>query len=329
MSAPNPNRVLALANGFRESRIILTAYEIKLFDCIESGRTSVSDVSTELKTDPRATRILLDALTSIELLIKTGDAYTNAPETKEFLVSSSPKYMFGLMHTVNLWETWSSLTSVVRSGKCLPRNPINERGDSWLNAFIDAMHWRAASTAPTIVKMIGVNGVTKVLDLGGGSGAFAMEFARANPAVHAVVYDLPNVVPIAQKYISAEMMSERVSTQFGDYHVDELGDGYDLAFLSNVIHSNSHDENQRIIHKCFGALNGGGRIVLQDFVLEESRTSPVHAALFAINMLVGTEQGDSYTMAEISGWLSNAGFVNINRLDTPFGSALISAVKKA
>jgi cyclopropane fatty-acyl-phospholipid synthase-like methyltransferase len=159
------------------------------------------------------------------------------------------------------------------------------------------------------------------LDVGGGSGAYAIAFAQAQPGLEVVVFDLPNVVPLTQGYVAAAGLSDRITTQSGDYNVNELGAGFDLAFLSAIIHANSPEQNRALLVRCARALNPGGQVVIQDFIMDEDRTTPAFGALFALNMLVGTSGGDTYTEAEVNGWLEACGFTDFRRMEVASGMA--------
>ncbi len=154
-----------------------------------------------------------------------------------------------------------------------------------------------------------------------------MAFVRAKAGISATVFDLPNVVSLTQKYVEQEGLADKVKTVGGDYMVDDLGSGFDLVFLSAIIHSNSVEENRKLIRKCAQALNPNGQVVVQDFIMDEDRTSPAHGALFALNMLVGTEAGDTYTESEVRRWMEEAGLSNLIRKDTHFGATLIMSRK--
>ena len=204
---------------------------------------------------------------------------------------------------------------------------INEKGDNWLESFIAAMHDRAHRHASSVVAMIDLSRVSRILDVGGGSGAYAMAFMRAKDGLRAMVFDLPNMVPLTQKYIAEEGLSDKVGTVVGDYHTDDLGSGFDLVFLSAIIHSNSPKQNQALIDKACRALNPGGKLVIQDFIMDEDRTTPAFGAFFALNMLVGTEAGDTYTEREVQRWMGEAGLTNIHRKDTEIGTTLMIGEK--
>jgi len=185
------------------------------------------------------------------------------------------------------------------------------------------MHARARHNAPAVVGHLDLSGVSCVLDVGGGSGAFSMAFVCARDGIRATVFDLPNVVPLTRDYVAREGLADRIDTAVGDYNVDLLGEGFDLVFLSAIIHSNSPAENRRLLWKCAAALEPDGQVVVQDFIMDDDRISPPFGALFALNMLVATEAGDTYTESEVRSWMEEAGLSAIARQDTAFGTTLV------
>ena len=166
-----------------------------------------------------------------------------------------------------------------------------------------------------------------MLDIGGGSGVYAMQFVEKNPLNKATVFDLPEIIPITKKYIDNEGLSQQFDFIAGDYNKDDWGMGYDMTFLSAIVHINSFNENQILVKKCYDSLNKNGIIVIQDHVMSEMRTEPYAGALFALNMLVGTENGDTYAESEIRAWLSHSGFLEIIRVET-FNNAMIIGRKR-
>jgi predicted O-methyltransferase YrrM len=156
-----------------------------------------------------------------------------------------------------------------------------------------------------------------MLDLGGGSGACSIAFARANPELRAEVLDLPDVVPITQSYVQRAGLSDRITARAGDMLTSPLGEGYGLILLSAICHMFSPEENRALFRRAHAALAPGGRLAIQDFILEPDKTSPRFAALFALNMLVGTRAGSSYSEPEYEAWLRDAGFREIKRVRLP------------
>jgi predicted O-methyltransferase YrrM len=320
---------MEFANAFRASRVLLTAFELDIFTILESREKSSHDAAKQIGTNQRATDRLLNALAALGLLKKKNGKFSNTTVASKFLVRGKPGYMGGLAHTVNLWDSWSTMTEAVKEGtSVLGRKPVNDRGGQWLDAFITAMHMRAKQQAPVIASMLDFSGVSKVLDVGGGSGAFSFAFVNVKKDLNAVVFDLPSVIPLTRKYIESEGFSGKVDTVIGDYLKDNLGSGYDMIFLSAIIHSNSPEENKLLFKKSVNALNPNGQLVVVDYIMNDDRTEPALGALFALNMLVGTKAGDTYTESEVLSWMDETGFVNIVRKDTEFGTSLVIGRKK-
>jgi cyclopropane fatty-acyl-phospholipid synthase-like methyltransferase len=325
-----PESIREYINHFQKSRILLSAFELDIFSVLDKAPKTSAEVAKKIKADTRATDRLMNAAVALGFLEKKNSKFQNTKETSAYMVKGKPGYMSGLMHTISLWQTWSTLTESVRKGKSVFQRPktINNRDTFWLEAFIGAMHYRAAKQAQEIVAKVDMKGVKKVLDVGGGSGAFAMAFAKAGKDVNATVFDLPNVTPITLKYIYADKMITKVDTSSGDYNTDPLPKGYDIIFLSAVIHINSYKGNVALIKKCAASLNKGGRVIIQDHVMNEDRTTPPGGAIFALNMLVGTEEGDTYTEKEMREWFEKAGMKFEKRIETFMGNALVIGRKK-
>ena len=320
--------ILKVAMGYQASRVLLTGVELGVFTVIGDGETTSADVAAALHTDPRATDRLLNALSALGFLTKQDGRVRNSAAARQFLVRTSPGYMAGLGHTSSMWRTWSGLSDSVRTGQPAMGNVINDRGGDWLEPFIAAMHYRAARQADPIVGVLDLSHVERVLDVGGGSGAFAMAFARREPGLRAVVFDLPNVLPLTRRYIEEAGFSSRVTTVVGDFNTDPLPGGFDLIFLSAIVHGNSAKENAALIGKCAAALNPGGRVAIVDWVMDDERVQPTTGAMFALNMLVGTGAGDTFTESEIRGWFVGADLTTVARQSTPFGTDIMTATKE-
>lgn len=315
--------ILELANAFQRSRVLLTAYELGLFTVINDEWRTSAEVAEAIDTDARATDRLMNALTALGFLEKRDGRFTNSPAAARFLVKGRPEYMAGLAHTARLWQTWSGLTRAVRTGTGAVGDEVNQRGEDWLRAFIGAMHWRARQMADGLVALLDLTGASRVLDVGGGSGAFSMAFVRARQGISAVVFDVPNVVPLTKNYVESAGYGAQISTLVGDYRHDDLPRGFDLVFLSAIVHANSAAENRGLIRKCAAATDPGGQVVVADQIMNEDRTAPLMGAMFALNMLVSTGAGDTYTESEVRGWMEEAGLRNVTRKDTPFNNTLV------
>ena len=323
----NPNTIREFAASFQKSRILLSGIELDIFTNINESGTTSNQIANHLHLNERACERLLNALVSLGFLTKKNHLFFNTADSFAFLSKKSSDYSAGLMHLNHLWNTWSNLTQVVKTGKSAHPAEINERGEEWLFAFIDAMHDRAKKQAPQQLANIDLSEVESILDIGGGSGAYSMEFVSKKPEIAAIVFDLPGVVPITKRFINKEGFSDKIKTHAGDYTTDDLPKGFDLVFLSAIIHSNSLEINKELIKKCYNSLNRNGKIVIQDWIMNNDRTQPASGAVFAINMLVGTEAGDCFTDQEATEMLNAAGFKNISRTEFETGLSQITARK--
>jgi len=189
------------------------------------------------------------------------------------------------------------------------------------------MHARAGKQAPEVASVIDLKKTHKVLDVGGGSGAFSFAMIRNNPDIEATVFDLPNIIPLTLNYIAISGFSGQVNAIAGDYLADNLGSGYDLVFMSAIIHINSAEENLLLIRKGAEALNPGGQLIILDHIMTDDRTEPFVGAIFALNMLVGTFHGDTYTGNEIESWMKLAGLSETRCQTTPSGIQLFTGLK--
>ena len=172
--ALTPDDIRRTAYDFQQSRVLLTAFELGLFTALGNERKTSSEMAEEMGANPRALDRLMNTLTGMDLLRKEDDLFGNTDASLRLLVQGQPEYMAGLMHTVNLWSTWSTLTEAVSKGTAVAHRDVNDRGADWLTSFIAAMHARAVIQAPSVIAQLDLSGVSRVLDVGGGSGAYAM-----------------------------------------------------------------------------------------------------------------------------------------------------------
>jgi SAM-dependent methyltransferase len=313
--------------AFMESRLLLTAIELDVFNAVGSGATA-AEVAARLKTHPRATEMLLNALVATELLGKSGERFANTEATAKYLTNASPDdSRLASMHLVGLWNSWSTLTDCVREGTSVIRARGGERDAEQTRAFIAAMHKNASAHAAPLVAHLDLTGVRRVMDLGGGSGAYAIAMARKSPDLAITVFDLPTVVPLTEGYIAEAGLSGKIKTQAGDMAKDELGADYDLIWVSAICHMWGPDENLDLFRRIHRALAPGGRLIVQDFILDDAKTAPRMAAVFALNMLVNTRAGSSYSRREYEQWMKAAGFAAVEHQPLPGPTGLMIGKK--
>ena len=317
-----PESLSALARGFMDSRVFLTAAELDLFTLLADGPLSLEQAAAARGADRRALAILLDALTAMGLLEKSDGRWATPPSLAPLLTSRSERSLLPLaLHSVNLWDRWSRLTETVAGTR-----PV--AGDGWTRSFIGAMHAIAAPQADAIVAAVGAGSARRLLDVGGGPATYTLAFLRAAPGLRATLFDLPEVVELARENATRAGLVDRVDLVAGDLRTDALPGGHDLAFVSAIVHMLGPAGNVALFRKVHDALLPGGRIVLRDHVMSPDRTAPRAGALFAVNMLVGTKDGGTFTLEELSAWLEEAGFARPRLLrDGERMDALVEAVR--
>lgn len=287
-----------LWRGFWVSRLILTANNMQLFDILDDAPKNAKQVANELKLDKRACEFILNAFVSIDFMLKKAGKYQNTEFANHYLVTKSPFYQGEILkHANSLWENWSQLDQAVKNGQ------VENVATCATDVFIKCMHKIASFKLKPVFSNIDFTGISTVLDLGGGSGAYALEFARRGYEV--TFLDSLEVLQTAQKLFS-DLNESKVNFIANDFILHKFSNKFDLIFISQLIHYYSPEQNIKLLKKCKKILNPGGKIVIHDFYIDNNKTSPSENVLFSINMLVENKGGGCYSAAEIKEWLQVA-----------------------
>jgi SAM-dependent methyltransferase len=306
--------IFAIARAFMRSRIILTAAELDLFTAIEEGCTTANKIAEKSGLDQRALTRVLDCLVTFDILDKKGEAYSLAESGASFSSKHPASSLPMLLHMSHLWHGWSDLTKIVQHGTDSKHHAPTPMDPESRKSFIGAMHVIGRTLSEDIAGSLDLSGFKKLLDIGGGSGTYTAAFLKQKPGLRGVLFDLPDVIPMARERLYAEGLGDRVELIAGDFYADELPRGCDLALLSAIIHQNGSEQNMELYGKIFRALEPGGMLLIRDHIMDDSRTKPPEGALFAINMLVNTRHGDTYSFAEVKDELMGAGFSEVKML---------------
>jgi len=307
-----PESILGLSRRFMESRILLTAAELDLFTLLAKGPLASPEVSERLRISARGAAILLDALVPMGLLQKRDGRYACPAEVSAALSKdSSASVLPAVLLSVGGWRRWSELTEIVRAGGPQARPGLSAIDPNEVATFAGAMHAIAARLAPAVAAAVNPAGARRLLDIGAALGAYAQAFLEAAPGLRATLFDLPPVIEMARERFAGTDLARRMTFVGGDFYRDELPAGHDLALLSAIIHQNSREQNVELYRKAYRALVSGGRLVIRDHVMSPDHTRPAGGALFAVNMLVVTAGGSTYSIDEIREDLAAAGFERI------------------
>ncbi|MEI7900941.1 MAG: methyltransferase [bacterium] len=314
----NGTAVLDLVRGFQPSCVVIAGAELDVFTLLHARPMNAAQLACRIKGDLRATAVLLDALAALGLLDKASGnkpLYRVPPAVADVLTETGSQNMLGMVrHQGNCLRRWGQLADVVLRGKPATRRPSIRGAGGDLAAFIRAMHEISEPMAMPLIASLGPLKFTHLLDLGGASGTWTIPFLRLNPEARATIFDQPDVMPMARRLMKQAGLSGRVRLVPGDFLRNALPAGADLAWVSAIIHQNSRAQNRTMFAKVFSALAPGGRILIRDIVMAPARTRPAGGALFAVNMLVATPGGGTFTFDELREDLSSAGFRKVKCL---------------
>lgn len=327
----NEEKLMELSAAFTKSRVLLSAADLDIFSKLSAGPATVEALCRKEGWNPRALTILLDALSALGIVQRSAEGgYGMDRRLASILAKGGNSSILPMIvHRARMWESWSELTDMVtRKDEKPPSTVKRQRSPQEMEAFIGAMHVVGRKMAETIAASVDLSGFTRLLDVGGGSGTYTIAFLKRAPQMTATIFDRPEVVEMARRRLTEEGFSNRVDLVAGDYNIDEMPLTHDVALLSAVIHINSREGNRDLMGRICRALNPGGMILVRDYVMDESRTFPQEGAMFAVNMLVATTKGNSYTFSEIKEDLEAAGFHEVRMLrDGPDMGQLVTAVK--
>ncbi|MBW2249461.1 MAG: SAM-dependent methyltransferase [Deltaproteobacteria bacterium] len=309
----NPGSLLQLSGQYWATCTLHAAVKLDVFTAIGDQQIAGGDIAQNLNVNKEGVTRLLNALIAMNLLEKSDDKYSNVPEGITFLSKDSPGYIGHIItHHHHLVDSWSQLDQAVKTGMPV-RARVSDTSPEWRESFLMGMFNIAMSMAPSLADKIDLSGRRHLLDLGGGPGTYAIHYCLKNPGLKATVYDFPTTRPFAEKTIEKFGLTDRIDFIDGNYVKEGIEGLYDVAWLSHILHGEGQKDCQRIIEKTVSALEPGGMIIVHDFILNNKMDGPLFPALFSLNMLLGTSDGQSYSEKQITGMLSEAGVNEIRR----------------
>ena len=320
MNEMNFSQLMSLASGHVEARIVQTAVELRIFDALGDKPKSAEAISQALGLEAKATELLLNALTAINLLEKQAILFSLADVSKQYLLSSSPRYVGGMIHfDASLWSYWEKLEQALRSGKAVRLPNMYQDVAAETETFINGMDSlvKARGDADVLATAIEWNGVHTLLDIGSGPATYPIALCRRFAKLNATIFDLPATLKITERFVRDAGLSSRINLVAGDYHADPIPGNYDVIFLSNIIHGENEERNAELVGKLAASLNSAGRLIIKDHILDGSRANPPVGAVFSLLMLLTTDDGRCYSLGEITAWMNNAGLNRLQQIDLP------------
>ncbi|MFE6690611.1 methyltransferase [Streptomyces sp. NPDC057743] len=319
-----PTSLMQLATGFWSFKTYAGAIEIGLFNLLANGRElTVEEVSAGLGIAHRPADLLLAGCASLGLLDKSGTRYRNSAPAEEFLVEGRPYYFGGFVRYLDRREypAWQHITEILRTNRPTTWTPGTQQSlfdtedPQTLQLFWDCMYSISTFTARALAGVYDFTRHKRLLDVGGGAGAFPIELCRTFGHLSATVFDLPPVCDLARQKITDATLDDTIDVVPGDFLRDaELPPGHDAIILSMILHDWDEETGRTLLRKCRAALPPGGAVLICELLLNDERTGPPAAALMGMNMLVETEGGKNYSAAEYRSWLREAGFARVEVL---------------
>lgn len=328
-----PDRIAQMAWGYAPPLILEAAIRHRVFDALDEGPKTLGALCQATGASERGLAAIVNALVGLGLLAKDGEgALALTPESSAFLVSGRPGYLGGLIRhsSEDLIPKWLHLNEVVARGG--PVAAVNQQpeGTEFFEKFVNdifPMSYPAAQDLAHYLRLDLVSGEVNVLDLAAGSGVWGIALAQSAPQVRVCAVDWPGVLQVTRKNAEKFGFADRFSFRAGDLREADFGAGYQVATLGHILHSEGVERSRALLAKTFNALAPGGTIAIAEFLVNADRTGPVNGLIFAVNMLVNTDSGGTYSFEEIAGWLGEAGFVEARTLTSRGPSPLILANK--
>ena len=330
--APTPERLMQLAWGYAPPLILEAALNYRVFDLLDKAPQAIGELATQSGASVRGLTAIVNALVGLKFLVKRGDRYALTPESAAFLVSTKPAYYGGFFRHLmrQVLPHWIHLTESVGTGRPAVAANHQSEGQQFFAEFVEGLFPISYKAAQMLGLHLGIPKATSpisVLDIGAGSGVWGIALAHQSPHVTIRAVDWPAVLEVTEKVARRQGVGDRLRTVSGDLLEADFGTGHHVGTIGHILHSEGRDRSRQLLRKTFAALAPGGTIVISEFMPNEGRTGPPTPLIFAVNMLVHTEAGDTFTFREIAGWLREAGFVKPRLLDAPAPSPLVLATR--
>ncbi|MEX0714193.1 MAG: class I SAM-dependent methyltransferase [Pirellulales bacterium] len=333
VSTPDPTVVLDLLEAFRRSKTMFAAVSLGVFDALAEGPLALGDLAARLKADADALERLLDACVGLGLLRRNSGRYENTPVASTYLTRTSPRRLTGYLNYSNdvMWKLWGNLEDAVREGTHRWRQTYGWEGPIFSHffktedakrEFLMGMHGFGLISSPEVVSAFDLGRFSCLVDLGGATGHLAIAACRRYPGLRAVVFDLPDALPLAREIVGESDVAERIEIAGGDFFVDPLPEG-DLFALGRILHDWSEEKILKLLARIHEQLPPGGGVLIAEKLLLDDKTGPRWAQMQNLNMLTCTE-GKERTLSEYESLLKRVGFAEVagRRMSSPLDAVL-------
>lgn len=327
-----PERLMQFGSAYAPPLVIGAAARNKVFDTLAKGAKTAEEVSNETGASVRGLRAIMNALVGLELLTKNGDKYSLTPESEAFLVSNKPGTLAGFfpMSMKRLIPLWLRLDDIVRTGEPAEARNKEHPGTEFFTELVEniiPMSYGSAQALADHLKLRETKQATRVLDIAAGSGIWSIVLAQRSPQVQVTAVDWAGMIPTTKRITQKFGVIDRFKFIEGDIGKADFGSGYDVVTLGHILHSEGEERSRHLLKKTFNALKSGGTIAIGEWIVNDERTEPLPSLMFAVQMLVNTKEGNTFSFNEIKNWLEEAGFRNVRTVEAPGPSPLVLATK--
>jgi hypothetical protein len=297
-----------LASGHAEARIIQAAVELEIFDTIGTDALEAGILAKSLDLEPRATELMLNALTALGLLRKRADRFSLTDVSARYLQRSAPGYLGGMIRfQSSLWHCWTQLTDASRSGRPVRHANMYQENPIETETFINAMDSlaKARGDVELMAEAFDWNNATELLDVRSGPATYPISLCRKFSHLRATIFDLPATITLTDRYIREAGLSSRIQLITGDYR-------FPTSFTAKAF-----KKTKRLMAKLSSMLKSGGSVIVKDHILDNTRANPRVGAIFSLLMLLTTEAGCCYAFDEVKAWMVSAGLTHIRQIELP------------
>ncbi|WP_416899000.1 MAG: methyltransferase [Minwuia sp.] len=303
-----------IAFGFMASKALFVALHVDVFTKLSDGAKTASEVAEAAGVQENRMTTLMTALNSIGLLEREGSRFVNSPGAQAFLVKGA-RYDFGdyLRFQIDrqMFPFMQGLEAVIRDD--MEPDQIDSYA-KWMadpeeaRLYSESQHSGSLGPARSLARMADLSDVENLLDVAGGTGAFAIELCRAYPKLNVTILDFPNVISLGEKFVAEAGLSDRIRFIGGNALEAEWPEKQDAIIMSYLFNGVPGESIPDLARNAFRCLNPGGHYIVHDFMVEDDRSGPTLAALWQLQHMAFTPAAKSITPIWVSGVMEGAGF---------------------
>ncbi|MBO6757409.1 MAG: methyltransferase domain-containing protein [Roseibium sp.] len=306
-----------IAFGFMGSKALFAALHVDLFSVLSEAVLSAEAVAARTDLDVDRATTLLTALTALGLVRHENDGYSNSPAAEAFLVKGR-KYDFG--DYLRLQIDRQMYPFMTQLNEALTDDLQEGQIASYAQWFADPDEARlysrsqhAGSLGPgrSLAKMVDLSAARRLLDIGGGTGAFSISLCSAYPGLSSTIVDFPTVADVGREFIEAEGMADRIAYQSGNALTDPWPATADAVLMSYLFSGVPGEAIPVLVRRAYDTLTPGGHFMVHDFMVDDNREGPKLAALWQLQHTAFNPHAKSITSDYVAGLMEGAGFTGI------------------